>query len=112
MRKFSFLIGALGGALGGYLLSKPKLVEQLSRAKDATHAAKMLGKQLQQDGQKLAREVKEFVESDEVQENISKAKKFAQKKFQVAKREVGNFVREESKSVKKKVRSKVKKSRR
>ena len=62
MRKFSFLLGTLGGALGGYLLSKPKLLDELSKAKDAETAARKLGAHLQRDGKKLAREVKSFVQ--------------------------------------------------
>ena len=105
MRKLSFLLGTLGGALGGYLLSKPKLLDELSKAKDAGTAARKLGAYLQRDGKKLAREVKTFVESEDVQRNLAKAKGFALQKFNEAKKEVGKYLDEgKGKRMKKTVR--------
>lgn len=92
MRKFTLLVGALGGTFAGYLFSNQKLREQLSKAKDAEAAAKILGAHLSKDGKKIAKEVQEFVNSDEVQENLSKAKKFAGKKFDEAKKELSALV--------------------
>ena len=57
---FSLLLGAIGGALGGYLLSNDKLRTDLQRAKTPEAAAKLLGKHLQQDGSKIAKEAKEL----------------------------------------------------
>jgi uncharacterized protein (DUF885 family) len=88
MKKLSLLVGALGGSLAGYIFSNQKLREQLTNAKDAEAAAKILGKHLSHDGKKIAKEVQEFVQSDDVQKNLTKAKTFAGKKFAEAKKEV------------------------
>lgn len=88
MKKFSLLVGALGGSLAGYVFSNQKLREQLTDAKDAESAAKILGKHLSHDGKKIAKEVQSFVKSDDVQHNLAKAKKFAEQKLNLAKREV------------------------
>lgn len=104
MKKFSLLIGALGGALGGYLLSNEKLRESLVNAKDPETAARLLGKSLQHDGKKIAKEVKTFVESDDVQANLKKAKKFALQQVNEAKKQVHSFVKKGTKAVKSNVR--------
>ena len=92
MKKYSFLLGALGSALAGYLLSNAKLRKELSSAKDPATAAKTLGSHLQHDGQRLAKEVKAFAESDEVQHNVRKAKDLALEKFMEAKKQVARYV--------------------
>jgi hypothetical protein len=92
MKKLSLLVGALGGTLAGYLFSNQQLRDQLAKAKDAEAAAKILGKHLSHDGKKIAKEVQTFVKSDEVQQNLTKAKKFAEKKLSLAKREVMEFM--------------------
>lgn len=79
MKKLSLLLGTLGGALAGYVFSNTKLREELSNAKDPEAAGKILAKHLQQDGKKIGKEVKDFVESDVVQDNMSKAKTYVQK---------------------------------
>lgn len=93
MRKFSLLLGAMGGALAGYLLSNDKLRMELKKTKDPEAAAKLLGKHLQQDGTKIAKEVKQFVESDDVQKNLAKAKKFTLAKFKDAKKGMAGMVK-------------------
>lgn len=98
MKKLSLLVGALGGTLAGYVFSNQKLREQLSKAKDAEAAAKVLGSHLSRDGKKIAKEVQAFVQSDEVQKNLSKAKKFAEDQFSVAKREVAALMESGAKS--------------
>lgn len=92
MKKFSLLLGALGGAFAGYLFSNEKLRKELSSAKDAEAAAKTLGKHLQHDGKKLAGQVQDFVGSAEVQQNWKKAKKYAQDTFVTARRELVQLV--------------------
>lgn len=92
MRKFSLLLGALGGALGGYLLSNDKLRHELSKAKTPESAAKTLGKHLQSDGKKLAKEVQDFVQSPDVQRNLKKAKHYATGKLKEAKKQVQSYV--------------------
>ncbi len=105
MKKFSLLVGALGGSLAGYVFSNQTLRNQLSKAKDAEAAAKILGKHLSHDGKKIAKEVQAFVKSDEVQHNLTKAKKFAEEKLDLAKREVMEMmdsgVKEAKRAVKK-----------
>lgn len=88
MKKLSLLIGTLGGATAGYLFSNKKLRDQMANAKDGEEAAKLLGAHLQKDGKKLAKQIQEFIDSDEVQKNVTKAKKFAEKKVSEAKKEL------------------------
>jgi hypothetical protein len=97
MRKLSLLVGTLGGALAGYILSNDKLRKELSSAKDTEAAARMLGSHLSRDGKKIAKEVKIFVESDDVQKNLRKAKSFAQKKFNEAQKSVKGMMKRGSK---------------
>jgi hypothetical protein len=92
MKKLSLLVGTLGGAFAGYLFSNKKLRDQLAGAKDPETAAKLLGKHLQQDGKRLAGQVREFIESDDVQKNIDKAKKFAAQKMKEAREELSEVV--------------------
>jgi phage-related tail protein len=104
MKKLSLLVGTLGGAMAGYLFSNKRLREQLGNAKDAESAARLLGKHLQHDGKKLANQVREFVESDEVQKNVTKAKKYASKKMNEAKKELNTLVKKGTKKAKKTVK--------
>lgn len=76
MKKLSLLLGALGGAMAGYVFSNGKLREELSDAKDAEAAGKVLAKHLQRDGKQIGKEIQEFVKSDVVQDNLTKAKKY------------------------------------
>lgn len=77
--------------MGGYLLSNKKLREELMKAEDAEAAAKALGKHLQKDGKKIAVQMREFVESEEVQSNITKAKKYSKSKADEAKKELSQL---------------------
>lgn len=77
MRKLTLLLGAMGGAMAGYVFSNKTLREELTNAKDAEAAGKVLAKHLAKDGKQVGNEVKKFIESDEVQNNIVKAKKYA-----------------------------------
>lgn len=78
--------------MAGYLFSNEKLRAELSAAKDAETAAKLLGKHLQQDGKKLASNVQAFVSSDEVQAHLHTWKKFAEKKLTEARGEWEHLV--------------------
>ena len=77
MRKLTLLLGAMGGAMAGYVFSNKGLREELTKAKDAEAAGKVLAKHLAKDGKQVGHEVKKFIESDEVQDNLAKAKKYA-----------------------------------
>jgi len=94
--------------MAGYLLSNKKLRGELSKAKDAESAAKLLGKHLQRDGRQIAKQVKEFVESEDVQRNIKKAKDFASKKMSEAKTELKELVGAGGKSASKAIKKGVK----
>lgn len=83
--------------MAGYLLSNDKLREELAKAKDAESAAKTLGKHLQQDGSKIAKDVQAFVQSDDVQQNLGKAKKFAAEKFKDARKGVEEMMKKGTK---------------
>lgn len=92
MKKLSLLIGALGGAMAGYLFSNQKLRKDLSTAKDAESAARLLGAHLQRDGKKLASQAKDFIESEDVQKNLHKAREYAQRTFVTARKELMKLV--------------------
>ncbi|OIO55721.1 hypothetical protein AUJ46_00285 [Candidatus Peregrinibacteria bacterium CG1_02_54_53] len=92
MKKLSLLIGTLGGAMAGYLFSNKKLRKDLAEAKDAETAARLLGKHLQRDGKKLAAQAQEFIDSDEVQHNLKKAKSYTQDTFETARKELMKLV--------------------
>jgi hypothetical protein len=98
MKKLSLLLGTLGGAMAGYLLSNTKLREQLAKAKDPEHAAHVLAHHLQRDGRKIAGEVRKFVSSKEVQENVTKAKAFAKRSLKQATGELQKLVKRGGKS--------------
>ena len=110
MKKISLLLGTLGGAMAGYVFSNKQLRDELGKAKDAEEAARLLGKHLQRDGKKVAKEVQEFVESDDVQRNLNKAKKFAQAKVVVAKKELQTLIGQGTKEAQKAVRKGAKKA--
>lgn len=110
MKKLSLLLGTLGGGLAGYLFSNKQLREKLSKAKDAEEAARLLGKHLQKDGKKIAGEIQEFIESDEVQKNVTKAKQFAKKTVDDAKKELDSALKTGQKKAKKTVKRTAKKA--
>lgn len=93
MRKLPLLLGTLGGAMAGYLFSNKKLREELSDAKNAEQAGKILAAHLQKDGKQIGAEVQKFVKSDMVQENLSKAKKTAQQYAKKWKGDALSFVK-------------------
>lgn len=100
MKKLSLLLGTLGGAMAGYLFSKPKLREELAKAKDPEKVGAILAKHLKDDSKKIGTEVKAFVESDEVQKNLKAAKEYANKQFQQAKKQMTTYMKQGAKSAK------------
>ncbi len=104
MKKLSLLLGTLGGATAGYLFSNKKLRDQLTNAKDAEEAARILGKHLQKDGQKLGKQIQEFVESEDVQKNFAKAKNYAKETVDDAQAQLGEVVSSKSAKAKKAVK--------
>jgi gas vesicle protein len=109
MKKLPLLLGALGGALAGYLFNNTTLRKQLTKAKDADQAAKILGKHLSADGKKIATEVQKFMESDEVQKNVKKAKGYVEKQAKEWKKETEKYVAKNAKNVERTARKAVKK---
>lgn len=92
MKKLTFLLGTLGGALAGYVFSNKKLRTELGDAKDASEAAKILGKHLSHDGQTVAKEVGQLAEQYELDDKISDGKKYVQNYYDSAKDEVQKFI--------------------
>ncbi len=103
MKKVSLMLGTLGGAVAGYLFSNTKLRNELAAAKNAEEAGKIFAKHVSADSKKIGAQVKDFVESDAVQDNLSKAKTYAQEQFSKAKKELEVLVKKGKKEGKKMV---------
>jgi hypothetical protein len=100
MKKLSLLLGTLGGAMAGYIFSNSKLREELSGAKDAETAGKILAKHLQHDGKQLGKEVQEFAKSDVVKDNLKKAKHYVQANAKKLRKDLSGMVQENKGKVK------------
>lgn len=113
MKKISFLLGTVGGALAGYVLSNKKLRAELSETKDATEAAKILGKHLSKDGQTVAKEVGELAEQYHLDDRVAEGKSYVAKYYKSAKSEAQKFlkkkVKEATNAVKRRTRATTKK---
>lgn len=92
MKKLPFLLGTLGGALAGYVFSNKKLRTELKDAKDATDAAKILGKHLSHDGQTVAKEAQQLAEEHGLDDRLADGKKYVQDYYESAKDEVQKFL--------------------
>jgi len=101
-------MGAVGGAMAGYLLSNDKLREELMNAKNTDDAAKALGKHLQTDGKKVAGEMQRMAKSEEVQKNIKKAKKYALSQWSDAEKKMKGWVKKGSVTANRAVKSSAK----
>ena len=75
------------------------------KAKDPEAAAKILGKHVQRDGNKVANEVTKFVKSDDVKRNLRKAKEFAVGKLEEAKKGMQSMVKQGTTRAKSAVKS-------
>lgn len=93
MKKLSLLIGTLGGAVAGYVFSNSRLRDELADADNAEEAARILGKHLQRDGRKVGDQVRDFLESPDVQKNVQKAKAFVQRSIRGMQKEVTRAVK-------------------
>lgn len=93
MKKLSLLIGTLGGAVAGYVFSNSRLRDELADADNAEEAARILGKHLQRDGKKVGDQVRDFLESPDVQKNVQKAKAFVQRSIRGMQKEVTRAVK-------------------
>jgi len=98
MRKLNFLIGTLGGMFGGLLLSNKKL----RKAEDPQHAAKIIGKELQSKGKEVAKEAKQWYESDKTQRGLKKWKRYFGKQWQGISHEAEHIAANAAKTAKSK----------
>ncbi len=110
MRKLSLLLGALGGAMAGYVFSNTKLREELADAKDAEAAGKILAKHLQKDGKQIGKEVQSLVKSDAVQDNVKKAKEYANEQFKKVKGDLQGMMNKTAKKATTSAKSATKKA--
>jgi len=92
MKKLSLLLGTVGGALAGYVFSNKKLRTDLKQAKDATEAAKVLGKHISKDGQSVAKEVGELAEQYHLDDRMQDGKNYVAKYYKSAKAEAEKFL--------------------
>lgn len=99
MKKLTLLLGAMGGAMAGYVFSNKTLRQELSNAKDAEAAGKILAKHLAKDGKQVGHEVKKFIESDEVQDNLQKAKQYAMDQAKQLQKNAMSLVKQGEKKV-------------
>lgn len=106
-KKLSLFLGALGGAMVGYVFSKKSLRQELRDAKSAEKVAQILKKHLQKDGRKLGKEFKALMESEEVKSNLAKAKRIAREYINDAKKEVKGVAKKQGKRVKRAVKKRV-----
>ncbi len=107
MRKLSLLLGTLGGAMAGYVFSNTKLREELTKAKDAEAAGKILAKHLQKDGRQVGKEIQEFVKSDAVQDNMQKAKTYVNTNAKKLQKDLKDMMKKGVKKAKKTVKKSV-----
>lgn len=84
MRKLSFVVSALGGAVLGYLASNKKLREELSKARGPDAAGRILASHLQKDGKHIGHELRSFLESAHMQKKIQGAHFLLQQQLQKA----------------------------
>ncbi|OGJ57487.1 hypothetical protein A3H22_04065 [Candidatus Peribacteria bacterium RIFCSPLOWO2_12_FULL_55_15] len=88
MKKFSFIISTLGGAVLGYLASNQRLREELTKAKGPNATRKILAGHLQKDGKRIGQDIRSFLESAHVQKKIRGAQTLLQQQWQKAEGEI------------------------
>lgn len=102
MRKLNLFLGAVGGFLGGLLLSNKKLRRELRETKDPQVAAKILGKELQRGSKEVAKEAKEWFESPETQRGLKRFKHYLLKQWKGVEKEAGHVAHEAADAAKRK----------
>ncbi|MBP9850187.1 MAG: hypothetical protein KBC47_00655 [Candidatus Peribacteraceae bacterium] len=105
MKKLTFLLGTVGGAMAGYVFSNKKLRNEMLEAKDSKEAAKILGKHLSADGQVVAKEVRQLAEQHGLDDSIADGKQYVQDYYSSAKGEVQKFLGAKVKEAKRAVGS-------
>lgn len=96
--------------MAGYVFSNKTLREELSNAKDADAAGKILAKHLKQDGKQIGKEIKEFVDSEEVQSKFKEARTYVKENVKKAKEDLKGMVQKEKSSSPKAAKPAFKKS--
>ena len=64
----------------------------MMKAKDASEAAKILGKHLASDGQTVAKEVQQLAEQHHIDHHVAEGKKYVQQYYKTAQDEVKKFI--------------------
>lgn len=93
MRKLSFLLGSVGGALAGYVFSNKKLRTELMEAKDGQQAAKILGRHLSTDGQQVAKEVKRLAREHHFDAKVADGRQYVKKYYQKSVKEAEKLMK-------------------
>ncbi len=95
--------------MAGYVFSNGKLRQELTDAKDAEEAGRVLAKHLAKDGKQVGHEVKRFIDSEEVQDNLAKAKKYAMDQAKELQKNAVAMMKQGQKTAQKTVKKTVKK---
>lgn len=111
MKKLSFVVSTLGGAVLGYLASNKKLREELSKARGPDAAGKILASHLQKDGKHIGHELRSFLESAHMQKKIQGVSRLLQQQFQKAEGEISNLLNQGRNEAKKFTRKALRSSR-
>ncbi|MBP9773688.1 MAG: hypothetical protein KBD00_03590 [Candidatus Peribacteraceae bacterium] len=101
MKKLSLLLGSIGGAMAGYVLTNKKLRQELTGAKDAEAAAKILGKHLAADGKEVAKEMKQFAHEHDLDKKVADGKKYVKDYYTKSSKEVKKMLSSGMKEAKK-----------
>ncbi|HLD07540.1 MAG TPA: hypothetical protein VJB60_00560 [Candidatus Peribacterales bacterium] len=91
MRSLKFVLGALGGLFGGMLLTNKNLRKKIRDAKDPKQAAQILGQEVHRGSKELAKEAKEWAQSEEAQKQWKNLKKNVKKGYNTIQDEAGNI---------------------
>lgn len=94
MRSLKFLLGAVGGLLGGMLLTNKNLRKKLKDADDPKEAAKILGQEMHRGGKELAKEAKDWAKSDEAKKQWNAVRKNVTKGYHHIQDEAGTIAAE------------------
>lgn len=78
--------------MAGYVFSNKKLRNEMMEAKDSSQAAKILGKHISQDGQTIAKEVRQLAEEHGLDDRIADGKQYVKEYYSSAKDEVQKFL--------------------
>lgn len=86
MGKYTLMVSALGGAIGGYVISNEKMRHEMAEASDAGEMAKTFGYHLASDGRKVVRELRSFVGHRNIGQKLKSAGTYATARLHGARR--------------------------